>query len=157
MSKTVKGRVQAVSLKPKKDYYGICIDNTWYNGSGDLEENIEEAEVKLEVKENSEDFIDIKNYDILEEDSGDAQRRDSSNAASGGESDSGPKTSSTTTSMSERQAGKFAVASAMKAVEVLVEQVDITELEEGEFEEELSTKSNGINNVMKKRFEENLE
>jgi len=97
MSKTISGRVQAVSLKPKKDYYGVCIDDEWYNGSGDLEQNLEEAEVELEVKKNTEDFIDIENYDIIEEDSeGDEQGR-GSNPANGEResSDSRSKTSST--------------------------------------------------------------
>jgi len=154
MSKTVKGRVQAVSLKPKKDYYGICIDDTWYNGSGDLKENIEEAEVKLEVKKNSENFIDIKNYDILEEDSQDAQRRDNSNAGSGGESNSGPKTSSTTTSMSERQASIQANSMTKTAAEIVAEHGDV---DDGEFIKEVSTLAHGLNEISSDIREENLE
>jgi len=153
MSKTVKGRVQAVSLKPKKDYYGIYIDDTWYNGSGDLEENIEEAEVKLEVKENSEDFIDIKNYDVLEEDSQDAQRREPSNAGSGGESNSGPKTSSTTT-MSERQASIQANSMTKTAAEIVAEHGDV---DDGEFIEEVSKVAHGLNEISSDIREENLE
>jgi len=154
MSKRVKGRVQAVSLKPKKDYYGICIDDTWYNGNGDLKENIKEAEVKLEVKENSEDFIDIKNYDILEEDSQDAQRRDNSNAGSGGESNSSPKTSSTTTSMSERQASIQANSMTKTAAEIIAEHGDV---DDGEFIEEVSTLAHGLNEISSDIREENLE
>jgi len=155
MSKTVKGRVQAVSLKPKKDYYGICIDDTWYNGNGDLEQNLEEAEVKLEVKENSEDFIDIKNYDILEEDSQDAQRRDNSDAGSGsGSSDSGTKTSSTTTSMSERQASIQANSMTKTAAEIVAEHGDV---DDGEFIEEISKVAHGLNEISSSIREENLE
>jgi len=154
MSKTVKGRVQAVSLKPKKDYYGICIDDKWYNGSGDLEENIEEAEVKLEVKENTEDFIDIKNYNILEEDSQDAQRREPSNAGTGsGSSDSGPKTSSTTR-MSERQASIQANSMTKTAAEIVAE---YKEVDEGEFIEEVSKVAHGLNEISSDIREENLE
>jgi len=154
MSKTVKGRVQAVSLKPKKDYYGICIDDTWYNGSGDLKENIEEAKVKLEVKENSEDFIDIKNYDILEEDSQDAQRREASNAGTGGETNSGPKTSSTTTSMSERQAGITATSAVKQAREEVSVSYDEDKKKHLERVDEISQ---AYNNISKDRMEENLE
>lgn len=156
MSKTVKGSVQAVSLKPKKDYYGVCIDDEWYNGSGDLEQNLEEAEVELEVKENSEDFIDIENYDIIEEDSEDDEQGRGSNPANGEResSNSQSKTSSNNTSMSERQASIQAQSMTKTAAEIVAEHGDVGD---GEFIEEVSTVAHGLNEISSDIKEENLE
>lgn len=155
MSKTVRGRVQAVSLKPKKDYYGICIDDEWYNGSGDLKQNLKEAEVELEVKENTEDFIDIENYDIIEEDSEDDEQGRGSNPANGErESSNSRSKTSSSTSMSERQASIQANSMTKTAAEIVAEHGDV---HDGEFIEEVSSVAHGLNEISSSIREENLE
>lgn len=156
MSKTVKGRVQAVSLKPKKDYYGICIDDNWYNGSGDLQQNVEEAEVELTVKENTGFFIDIEEINIIEEDSEDDAQSRGSEPVSQGErekSDDRTKTSSNTP-MSERQAAIQANSMTKTAAEIVAEHEDVSD---GEYIDKVSTLANGLNQISSNIREENLE
>lgn len=153
MTDTVKGRVQTTSNKPDEDYFGICIDDNWYNGPGSLKENLEEAEIQLEVYTDDR-FIDIKEINILEEANEDGLNgRDESNArsSSGGKgSDSGGKTSS----KNPKRANIQATAATKKAADIVAEH---RTSDEGEFEEQVSVVAHGLNRIINDIYEENMQ
>jgi len=154
MSETVKGRVQSVNDKEDNDWFGICIDDTWYNGDDSLTQDVTNFKLKIEY-EDQDDWNKIQKINVLEEDSEDAQRREPSNAGLGsGSSNSGGKTSSTTTSMSERQASIQANSMTKTAAEIVAEHGDV---DDGEFIEEVSTLAHGLNEISSSIREENLE
>jgi len=155
MSKTVKGKVQTTSDKDSKDFFGICIDDDWYNGPDSLEKDLEGETVELTVDPEA-DFLDIEEIDIIEEDSEDDEQGRGSNPANGEResSNSRSKTSSTTTSMSERQASIQANSMTKTAAEIVAEH---TEVNNGEFIEEVSKMAHGLNQISSDIREENLE
>jgi len=64
--KEVKGVVQAVHDRDSKDWYGVCINDVWYNGDDSTE--IQQGDkVKLVVKER-EDSNRIKGFKIMQDD-----------------------------------------------------------------------------------------
>jgi len=153
LSKTVTGRVQDVHDKESNDWFGIKIKGDYYNGDDSLTQDVKGFKLEIEY-EDQDNWNKIQKINVLEEDSQDAQRREASNAGTGGESNSGPKTSSTTTSMSERQASIQANSMTKTAAEIVAEH---KEVDEGEFIEEVSKVAHGLNNISSDIREENLE
>jgi hypothetical protein len=151
MSKTVKGRVQAVSVKPEKDFYGICIDDTWYNGNGDLQQNLEEAEVQLKVDDNTDAFIDIEEINVLEEANEDGQSRTQAMGEGSGNSNSPSNASSS--NMSPRQAG----ITANSAVKMAAEHTDKNYSDDPQqYIDEVNEMSKAFNEMIKDRLRDNL-
>jgi len=152
MSKTVTGRVQDVHDKKSNDWFGIKIKGDYYNGDDSLTQDVEGFKLEIEY-ENQDNWNKIQKINVLEEDNQDAQRRDNSNAGSGEENNSGPKTSSTTT-MSQRQASIQANSMTKTAAEIVAEHKDVNG---GEFVEEVSKVAHGLNEISSDIREENLE
>jgi len=150
MSKTVSGRVQATSDKEDNDYFGICIDDDWFNGPGSLKKNLEEAEVKLTVKDNSESFIDIEEIDIIEEANEGGDSSQDSNASSGSGSSNTGQTSSNN-NMSPRQEGITANSAVKLAVENA--ETDYTD-DKAAHLDEVDEKSQAYSNMIQDRLRE---
>lgn len=74
----IKGKVQAVNDQDEKDYYGICINDEWFNGEDSTD--IQKGDtVKLAVKESDEEFIDIQAAKTIQDD---GQSKDSEKVSS---------------------------------------------------------------------------
>ena len=62
----IKGRVQAVNDRESNDWYGICIDDEWFNGDGSTD--IEKGDtVKLAVKE-TDNYSSIEAVKSIQDD-----------------------------------------------------------------------------------------
>lgn len=62
----IDGRVQIVNDRDSNDWYGICIDEEWFNGDGSTE--IEEGDyVKIAVKE-SDNYSSIEAVKTIQDD-----------------------------------------------------------------------------------------
>lgn len=154
MSKTVKGRVQAVSDKQDNDYFGICIDDDWYNGPDSLNRDLQDAKIKLTVKSDSDDFIDIQKINVLEEANEDdaTSGRDTSDSGNGrGDSNAGSNSSSR---KNPKRANIMATAATKKAADI----VDAEKYtNKGEYIDQVSTVASGLNSIMNNLYEENME
>jgi len=88
--KEVEGKVQAVHDRDSKDWFGICIDDVWYNGDDSTE--IQKGDmVKLVVKER-EDSNRIKGVKIIRDDGQNSTRSEQVRSNSAGGAASNPLT-----------------------------------------------------------------
>lgn len=81
-----EGTVEAVADKNDKDYYGVCINEEWFNGEDSLPIDLRKGDrVKMAVN-NSEDFIDVEAIKKIQGSEGNTQNEKVSSRSAGGSS-----------------------------------------------------------------------
>lgn len=153
MTKTVKGRVQSVNDKEDNDWFGICINDTWYNGDDSLTQDVTDFKLKIEY-EDQDDWNKIQRIDVLEEGSeGGGQGRSSQESGKGNRGSNTGSNPSSLNDMSPRQAG----STANSAVKMAAEHTNKDYGEDPkEYIDEVNEMSKAFNNMIKDRLGENL-
>jgi len=163
----VKGRVQAVNIKPEKNYYQLLVNDSWFNGelgavTAEHVKSFQGKELELTVKTGGDDFIDIE--DIRVEGSkdadqkGDGRDRKSDASGGGGCSDFAGVNSSTSSNNKSVLSLRQSNITAQASVKLAVEHAEVRPEESvGEHVEEVNELARGYANIMENITEEHVE
>lgn len=141
MTNTTKGKVEAINDRESQDWYGVLIDDDWYNGDDSLNEDIEkgdEVAIKFTEQQNADSsWMSIENI-----------KRTGGSGPNSESRAGGASNSSTHLSKNERILVNTAFQKA-------VDKVSLDDAsDQGEHLEQVNSLTNGYIDVMKKQMNE---
>jgi len=154
MTEKVKGRVSQVADYKSNAYFNIAIGDpenkdNWFIGGGSTD--ADEGD-KVEVKHSGDNSI--KEINVLEEDNEDGPNKNGRAGSDSGNRGRGESNSGKHSSPNPKRANIQATAATKKAADIVAEHRTV---EEGEFEEQVSTVAHGLNRIMNDLYEENMQ
>jgi len=162
----VSGRVQAVNIKPEKNYYQLLINDSWFSGelgavTAEHVKDFQGKKLELTIKTGGDDFIDI--MDIRVEGSEDASQKNNKRVESdasggGGSSDSAGVNSSASSNNKSVLSPTQANITAQASVKLAVEHAEVRPGDSvGEHVEEVNELARGYANIMESITGEHVE